>query len=61
MYTYNGAYAAFDEGRTGSLETGKLADLAVFDRDLTSSSPDEVEKARCVFTMVDGEILHDAL
>lgn len=61
MYTYNGAYAAFEESRTGSLEPGKLADLAVFDGNLLESMPEDIEKTNCVFTMVDGEILHDIL
>jgi len=33
QYTLNGAYAIFAEGRKGRIESGKLADLTVLDRD----------------------------
>lgn len=58
MYTYNGAYAAFDEKNLGSIEEGKFADLAVFDGDLLTSTPGELEEIACVLTMIDGEIVY---
>lgn len=58
MYTYNGAHAAFDENKLGSIEPGKLADLAVFDGDLLNASPEELEKTECILTMIDGEIVY---
>ncbi len=39
MATYNGCYATFDEKERGSLETGKIADMAVLDK-----NPYSVEK-----------------
>jgi predicted amidohydrolase YtcJ len=35
-YTLTSAYAAFQEKEKGSLEPGKLADLAVFSQDIFS-------------------------
>jgi len=56
-FTSDAAYAAFAEGELGRAAPGYRADLAVFDRDLTSIPPREIPKARCVMTMVGGEIV----
>lgn len=58
MYTYNGAYATFDEDKLGSVEAGKLADLVVFNGDLLNSDAEQLEKMECVLTMIDGEIVY---
>ncbi len=60
MYTYNGAYATFDDNIKGSLEVGKLADIAVFDGDLLAATSAELEEIKCVLTMVDGEVVYQA-
>src|SRR5262249_51776084 len=39
-YTINAAYAAFDEGRKGSISVGKLADVTVFSKDLLTIPED---------------------
>jgi predicted amidohydrolase YtcJ len=53
-YTVNGAWAAGDETRTGTIEPGKAADLVVLDRDLTAVAPHEVARARVLLTLLDG-------
>lgn len=58
MYTYNGAYSTFEEDVKGSIEVGKLADLAVYDGDLLKASASELEKIQCYLTMVDGEVVY---
>ncbi|HBL26285.1 MAG TPA: amidohydrolase [Acidobacteria bacterium] len=54
-YTLRGAFAAFQEATTGSLEVGKAADLIVLDRDLTRSPPHEIAKVRVLRTFIDGQ------
>jgi predicted amidohydrolase YtcJ len=57
-YTLNGAYASFEENLKGSIEPGKLADIAVFDRDLTETPPEEIRNAKAYMTLVGGKILY---
>ena len=46
------------EDRLGSIEPGRLADLAVLDRDYFSVPDEEIKQIRSVLTMVDGKIVH---
>ena len=48
------------EDKIGSLEPGKLADLAVLDRDYFSVPDVDIRKIRSVLTIVDGKIVHEA-
>jgi predicted amidohydrolase YtcJ len=57
VYTYNGAYLSKDEDRLGSIEPGKLADMIVIDRDITSLPPEELLKTQVLTTIVDGEVV----
>ena len=41
-YTWNNAYAAFEEKLKGSLEPGKLADITVLSRDIMTIPEDEI-------------------
>lgn len=59
-YTFNNAYAAFEEDRKGTLEVGKLADITVFDRDLLTIPDDQLTQTRVVYTIVDGNVAFDA-
>ncbi|WP_082235446.1 amidohydrolase [Halobacillus massiliensis] len=59
MYTINGAYASFEEDSKGSLESGKLADLILFDRSIIDSDTDELLEAQIEWTMIDGEVVYD--
>jgi hypothetical protein len=59
-YTLTAAYAEFAERDKGSLEPGKLADLAVLSEDIFHVPPDELPKTRSVLTMVGGKIVYDA-
>ncbi len=58
-YTINGAYASFEEGINWSLERGKLADLVVIDRDLTTIAPEMIREAKVLMTIVGGRIVHE--
>ena len=59
-YTINAAFAAFDEGIKGSLERGKLADVVVIDRDITTVAPETIRDARILFTIVGGRVVFDS-
>jgi len=59
-YTLNSAYAGFHEEKIGSLEIGKLGDIAVFDGDLTEIPTTEIRDAKCYMTLVNGKILYHA-
>ncbi len=60
-YTRGSAYAAFSETQVGSLEVGKLADLAVLSQDIFGVPPDRVATTVVVMTMVGGRIVHGAM
>jgi len=59
-FTSDAAYAASMEREVGRLAVGYRADVAVFDRDLTIVPFDAIPKARCVLTMVNGQVAWDA-
>ncbi|HBN44852.1 MAG TPA: amidohydrolase [Candidatus Marinimicrobia bacterium] len=54
-YTYNSAYAGFQEDKLGTLETGKLADFVVLSKDLLVINPDDILNTKVVRTVVDGK------
>jgi hypothetical protein len=58
-YTKGSAYAAFSD-QVGTLEVGKLADLAVLSQDLFTVAPETIGKTRVLTTMVGGKIVYRA-
>lgn len=55
-YTWNNAYAAFEENVKGSLAPGKLADVTVLSRDIMTIPEDEIPSTDVVYTIVGGKI-----
>ena len=58
-YTLNTAYANFEEDIKGSIEVGKLADLAVLSQNLLEISPDDILKTEVLYTVVGGKIVYE--
>jgi len=48
------------EDRLGTIEPGKLADVAVLDRDYFSVPDVEIRKVRSELTVVNGRIVHES-
>jgi predicted amidohydrolase YtcJ len=59
-YTLTSAYAEFSEKEKGSIEPGKLADLAVLSQDIFTVLPDDLPKTQSVLTLVGGKTVYDA-
>ena len=57
-FTLGGAYFCFEEEQRGSLEPGKLADLAVLSDDLLNMPEEELPELHSLLTMVGGRVVH---
>jgi predicted amidohydrolase YtcJ len=60
MYTRNSAFMANDDDKRGTLEPGKLADLAVLTGDYLTAPVKEIGKIKSVLTMVGGNVVYSA-
>lgn len=58
--TAHGAYLTFDEDKKGSLEAGKLADLAVLSADPLTVEESAIPDTTALMTMVGGKIVYEA-
>jgi predicted amidohydrolase YtcJ len=58
-YTWNNAYAAFEERLKGSLEPGKLADITVLSRDIMTVPEDEILSTDVLYTIVGGKVMYE--
>jgi hypothetical protein len=58
-YTANGAYVGFDEELKGSLEVGKLGDVAVFADDPFGLDVERLPDLEADLTIVGGRVVHD--
>jgi predicted amidohydrolase YtcJ len=58
-FTLAAAYAALQEDRLGSLETGKWADFIVVDRDFFKIPESEIDDIQVLQTWVGGELVYE--
>ncbi len=59
-YTAWGARQMFLENKIGTLEVGKRADIAIWDRDLYAVPSDQIKNLKCLMTLVNGEVVYTA-
>lgn len=57
-FTIDAAYAGFEEAQKGSLTVGKMADIVVLSKDITTADPREILNTHVVWTMVGGKIVY---
>jgi predicted amidohydrolase YtcJ len=60
MFTIGGAWFTFDEANKGSIEVGKLADLAVLNGDYLTVPEDQIRSMESLLTLVGGRIVYAA-
>jgi predicted amidohydrolase YtcJ len=60
-FTINAAYVNRNEKDTGSIETGKLADLAILDRNLFDIPATELSDMKVLVTLFEGKAVHGEL
>ena len=58
MYTQNGAWLQFAENERGSIETGKLADIAILSDDYMNMPVEDLNQITSLLTIVDGEVVY---
>ena len=56
-YTLNAAYAAFEDDSRGSLKVGKLADITVLSKDITTIADEDIFSSTVTHTIVGGKVL----
>ncbi|PYT70312.1 MAG: hypothetical protein DMG39_16175 [Acidobacteria bacterium] len=57
-YTIWAAHQLFLEDRIGSLEVGKDADIAIWDRDMYTIPSDELKDLQCELTLFKGQVVY---
>lgn len=57
-FTWNNAYALFEDKRLGSLSPGKLADMVVFSGNLLTIPDDQILRTRVLYTIVGGKVVY---
>lgn len=60
MYTINAAYQEFSDKERGSVETGKLADFTIVDRNFLCLPIEEIKKVQVLQTVVGGKTVYRA-
>jgi len=59
-YTIDAAYAGHLEKTEGSIETGKVADVIMLDRNIFEIDPHTIDQTKIILTIVGGRIVYEA-
>jgi predicted amidohydrolase YtcJ len=59
-HTIGNAWFTFEEGRKGSIEVGKLADLAVLNGDYLTIAEDQIPALESILTIIGGHVVYAA-
>jgi predicted amidohydrolase YtcJ len=59
-YTAWSSRQMFMEDKIGTLEPGKRADIAIWDRDIYTIPTAEIKDMKCLMTLLDGEVVYTA-
>jgi predicted amidohydrolase YtcJ len=59
-YTAWGARQMFLEDKIGTLEQGKRADIAIWDRDIYTVPADQIKELKCLMTLLEGEVVYQS-
>lgn len=57
-YTFNPAYASFQEDIKGTLSPGKLADMVVLSQDILTIPPEKIKDTEILYTITNGQIVY---
>ncbi|MHC2066160.1 amidohydrolase [Bremerella sp. T1] len=60
LYTHGSAWFSHEDGKKGTLEPGRFADLAVLSDDYFSVEEDAIRQLESVLTIVGGRVVHGA-
>ena len=60
MMTASAAWLSFEENRKGSIEVGKLGDLAVLSDDYLACPPERIREIRALVTVLGGNVVYEA-
>ena len=60
MMTIDAAWLSFEEQRKGSIEKGKLGDLAILSDDYLSCAPERIRDIRALVTVLGGRVVYEA-
>jgi predicted amidohydrolase YtcJ len=58
-YTYDGAYASYEEDVKGTLSVGKYADMAVLSEDIFEIDTVKIKDVTCVMTVKGGNVVYE--
>lgn len=60
LFTKDAAYLAFEEDERGTLDAGKLGDIAIAEGDLWKKTPEEIRRTKILYTITGGEVAYQA-